>query len=458
MNMFLMVLLVLAWAQAGFGQPPDTLWTRTYGGSGYDWAYSIRQTSDGGYIVAGVTNSFGAGSYDFYVVKTNSQGDTLWTHTYGGSNHDWACSVQQTADGGYIVAGYTHSFGAGYSDFFLVKTNSQGDTLWTRTYGGSDYDNAYSVQQTADGGYIVAGFTDSFGAGRSDVYLVKTNSQGDTLWTRTYGGSASDGAWSGRQTPDGGYIVAGTTYSFGAGNYDLYVVKTNSQGDTLWTRTYGGGSGDEALSVQRTADGGYIVAGYTESFGAGLYDFYLVKTDSLGDTLWTRTYGGSSWEYAYSVQQTTDSGYVMAGYTYSFGAGWNDLYLVKTNSHGGILWTRTYGGSTWDEAQSVQQTSDGGYIVAGYTESFGAGSRDFYLVKTGPDGLETPSGLVILIDNGNAVLSWLPTAAPFYNIYGATEPFISGSLLDTISDTTWTDTSTSGRPSRYFYYVTAVTP
>ena len=222
------------------------------GGAADDWAYSVQQTADGGYIVAGYTNSFGAGDYDFYLVKTNSQGDTLWTRTYGGSDDDWAYSVQQTADGGYIVAGYTYSFGAGDDDFYLVKTNSQGDTLWTRTYGGSGDDEAYSVQQTADGGYIVAGYTSSFGAGSGDFYLVKTNSQGDTLWTRTYGGSGYDGAYSVQQTADGGYIVAGYTGSFGAGSDDFYLVKTNSQGDTLWTRTYGGSSNDDGLF--RSAD------------------------------------------------------------------------------------------------------------------------------------------------------------------------------------------------------------
>ncbi|MBM3324123.1 MAG: T9SS type A sorting domain-containing protein, partial [Calditrichaeota bacterium] len=255
----------------------DTLWTRTYGGSSHDEAYSVQQTADGGYIVAGYTLSFGAGYWDFYLVKTNGQGDTIWTRTYGGSHDDFAFSVQQTADGGYIVAGHTGSFGAS-GDFYLVKTNGQGDTLWTRTHGGSGWDDAYSVQQTADGGYIVAGTTRSFGAGYWDFYLVKTNGQGDTIWTRTYGGSDWDAACSVQQTADGGYIVAGATYSFGAGSFDFYLVKTNSLGDTLWTRTYGGSGGDHASSVQQTADGGYIVAGTTRSFGAGIADFYLVKT------------------------------------------------------------------------------------------------------------------------------------------------------------------------------------
>jgi len=387
---------VVIMTTAAFAQPnPDTLWTRTYGGSSTDRAYSVQQTTDGGYIVAGYTSSFGAGGYDFYLVKTNPLGEALWTRTYGGSGDDFGQSVQQTADGGYIVAGITQSFGAGGPDFYLVKTNSQGDTLWTRTYGGSGEDDAYSVQETADGGYVVAGQTNSFGAGEDDCYVVKTNSLGDTLWTRTYGGSSRDWANSVQQTADTGYVVAGATQSFGAGDWDFYLVKTNSQGDTLWTRTYGGSSYDWANSVDTTSDGGYIVAGTTESFGAGSKDFYLVKTNSLGDTLWTRTYGGSRNDGAGSVQQTADGGYIVAGYTNSFSAGDWDFYLVKTNSQGDTLWTRTHGGSSTDRAYSVQQTADGGYIVAGYTESFGAGDCDFYLVKTGPDPVSADDPVVL---------------------------------------------------------------
>ena len=283
----------------------------------------------------------------------------------------------------------------------------------------------------------------------------------DTLWTRTYGGSARDVAWSVQQTADGGYIVAGGTVSFGAGDYDFYLVKTNSLGDPLWTRTYGGSSSDNAYSVQQTADGGYIVAGNTYSFGAGtpnLPNMYLVKTNSQGDTLWTRTYGGISYDAACSVQRTTDGGYMVAGRTYSFGAGSADFYLVKTNSQGDTLWTRTYGRSSADVAYSVQQTADGGYIVAGSTWYSDPSYADFYVVKTGPDGLAIPSEMVILLQSGNAVLMWPPTGAPSYNIYGATEPFISGTFLDSVTDTTWTDDEILSRPSPYFYYVTAVSP
>jgi hypothetical protein len=365
---------------------------RTYGGSDYDWGYSVQQTTDGGYIVAGWTESLEPGGRDVYLFKTDASGDTVWTRTYDNSTWDGATSVRQTTDGGYIIAGGAGEYFWEDADAYLIRTNSSGDTLWTRTYGGHDGDEFRSLQLTTDGGYIVAGATISFGAGASDVYLIKTNPSGDTLWTRTYGGYANDLARSVQQTTDGGYIIAGDTWSFGAADSaNAYLIRTNPSGDTLWTRTYGGNLTDEGYSVQQTTDGGYIVAGYTRSFGAGSRDVYLIKTNASGDTLWTRTYGGPSADIATMVQQTSDGGYIIAGRTYSFGAGNRDVYLIKTDPYGDMLWTRTYGGSEDDDGWSVQQTTDGGYIVAGRTESFGAGGDldggNVYLIKTDTDGL-----------------------------------------------------------------------
>jgi len=396
---FLTVLLAAFCVSTAIADPGDTLWTRTYGGSADDEGWSVQQTTDGGYIITGYTDSFGAGHYDVYVVKTDANGDTLWTRTYGGSNYDEAKFVQQTADGGYIVTGFTSSFGAGSMDVYLVKTDADGDTLWTRTYGGSIDDEGWCVQQTADGGYIIAGTTNSFGAGSMDVYVVKTDANGDALWTCTYGGGDWDVGWSVQQTTDGGYIIAGNTMSFGAGG-DVYVVKTDANGDTLWTCTYGGGDWDEGWSVQQTTDGGYIIAGRTESFGAGEADVWLVKTDANGDTLWTRIYGGSNYDEGWSVQQTTDGGYIIAGLTDSFGGGSMDVYLVKTDADGGTLWTRTYGGKSGDDmAGSVQQTTDGGYIIAGLTDSFGAGSVDFYLLRIAGEAPEPDVSIEIIADD-----------------------------------------------------------
>ena len=378
----------------------QTNWARTYGGTGDDEGYSVQQSTDGGFIIAGYTNSFGAGGHDVYLIKTDSQGDTLWTRAYGGTADDEGNSVRQTSDGGYIIAGFTYSFGAGTADVYLIKTNASGDTLWTRAFGGQDHDFGYSVQQTTDGGYIITGYTQSFSAGYGDVYLIKTNAWGDTLWTRTFGGQDNDEGYSVQQTADGGYIITGITASFGAGAHDVYLVKTNAQGDTLWTRTYGGTNEDEGYSVRQTADGGYVITGYTESFGAEGADVWLIKTNAQGDTLWTRTFGGPSDDVGHCVQQTSDGGCIITGWTASFGAGAPlNVYLVKTNAEGDTLWTRTYGGQGWDVGNSVRQTSDGGYVITGSTASFGAGDGDVHLIKTngeldvGPVAILSPPGI-----------------------------------------------------------------
>ncbi len=261
-----------------FAQAPDTLWTRTYGGAGGDEGRSVQQTSDDGYIIVGGTESFGAGGKDIYLIKTDSLGDTLWTRTYGGTDWDAGGSVQQTSDGGYIIAGQTASFGAGVSDVYLIKTDASGDSLWAKIYGGtSSAEIGFSVQQTSDSGYIVAGVTTS-GPGTTYGYLIKTESLGDSLWAKTYGeGGDYDWLVSVQQTSDGGYIIAGLADSFGAGGLDVWVIRTDANGDTLWMKSYGGTADDVGYSVQQTSDGGYIVVGGTGSYGAGKGDVWLIK-------------------------------------------------------------------------------------------------------------------------------------------------------------------------------------
>jgi hypothetical protein len=363
-------------------------WEMTCGGSSYDIGYFVQQTTGGGYIVTGMTHSFGDDD-QVYLIKTDASGDTLWTRTYGGAGVEYGLSVQQTT-GGYIIAGYTMSFGAGVEDVYLIKTGASGETLWTRTYGGASYDVGNSIQQTMDGGYIVAGTTTSFGDS-AQAYLIKTDANGDTLWTRTYGWAGYDYGYSVQQTTDSGYIVAGSTLSFGT-NYEAYLIKTDASGDTLWTRTYGGPNNDPVYSVQQTTDGGYIAAGQTNSFGNSI-QYYLIKTDAAGDTLWTRTYGGTSDEAGYFVRQTADGGYVVTGSSNSFGDA-RQVYLVKADVAGDTLWTRTYGGTGIDVGYCVQQTSDLGYVVAGWTTSFG-NLEQVYLVKTDAAGSvaveETPN-------------------------------------------------------------------
>ena len=230
--------MVLLLFSSVLAQAPDTLWTRTFGGDSGDIGSSVQQTLDGGYIAVGGTSSFGNGKTDAYLIKMDMNGDFLWSKTYGGLAADWGSAVQQTLDGGYIIAGGTSSFGGGLNDILLIKTDSSGDTIWTKTYGGNGFDFSRSVDATSDGGYIIAGGTTSFGAGSYDVYLVKTDSLGNLLWSKTFGGVDEDIAFSVQQTFDNGYIIGGYT-DYGSANSSAYLVKTDSFGDTMWTKKYG---------------------------------------------------------------------------------------------------------------------------------------------------------------------------------------------------------------------------
>ncbi|MFC1990218.1 trypsin-like peptidase domain-containing protein [Chloroflexota bacterium] len=364
-------------------------WSKTFSGTGDDRGHAVQQTSDGGYIIAGFTTVY-ARNYDAYLVKTDSYGTMLWSKAFGGSGMsiDSAHSVQQTTDGGYIIAGTTEPSGLNSNDVYLVKTDSSGNMTWSKTYGGTDREAGSSVQQTSDGGYIIAGYTRSFGAGSGDAYLIKTDSSGNEAWSKTFGGTGSEGGSSVQQTSDGGYIIVCTTSSFGTGVSDAYLVKTDSSGNEVWSKTFGGTGQDNVGSVQQTVDGGYIIAGSTRSFGGGS-NFYLVKTDSSGNEVWSKTFGGTNEEQGHSVQQTSDGGYIIVGSTFSLGIGdragyveESDVYLVKTDSSGNMLWSKAFGSTGSDAALSVQQTVDGGYIITGYYDiSPPHGHGDVYLVK-----------------------------------------------------------------------------
>ena len=365
-------------------EPGDTLWTRTYGGYNEDESYAVAEVSDapeGGFIVAGRTNSYGAGYHDVYLIRTYADGDTIWTRTYGGVERDYGWAVAVTPDGGFAVAGQTASFGAGREDVWLLKIDADGDTAWTRTYGGGNADIAYSVAVTADSGFILGGYTDPEGSDRYDVLLIRTDLNGDVLWTRTYGGPSPDFVESVAQTYDGGFIAAGLTESYGAGWQDVYLIRTDANGDTLWTKTYGGSETDKAWSVAQAPDGGFIVAGSTDSYGVGSSDVYLIRTDANGDSLWTITYGGVSFDYGESVALSSDSGFIVSGTTGSYGAGSSDVLLICTDAHGDLVWLNAYGGTRADRGLSVAQTSDGSFIVAGHTYSYGGGENNVYLLK-----------------------------------------------------------------------------
>ncbi len=352
---------------------------KAYGGSGQDVSFSVRQTKDTGYVLAGYTQSVGAGVDDFYLIKINKFGDTLWTRSYGGTNYDDCKSVKQTADGGYILVGTSNSFGNN-EEVYIIKTNSSGNVVWNKTFGIPGIDGGNSVQQTSDGGYIIAG-SNMY----PDVYLIKTDANGNILWSQLFGGTGNDGAASVQQTSDKGYILVGSTNSFGVGKSDVYLLRTDSTGLLQWSKTFGGSENDNGSSVQQTKDGGFIVVGssYSFSFMGFSPDVYMVKTDGSGNMLWSKAYGSfNDYDFGNYVEQTKDKGFIVAAYTQAFGAGVNDAYLLKTDSLGILVWSKTYGSTGQDASYAVQQTNDKGYILTGFTTSFGVLSTDCYLIKT----------------------------------------------------------------------------
>ena len=375
--LFLLTIFILSikFVYAGF--------EKTFGGTNADEGYSVQQTIDGGYIIVGSTFSFGSGGADVYLIKTDPKGNIIWTKTFGGTGEDRGYSVQKTSDGGYIIVGSTSSYSNG---IYLIKTDSSGNKNWTKIYG-APYDIGYSVQQTLDGGYVITGVTYSYDT-YGDVYLIKVDSNGNTNWTKTFGlmGSTDDGRGV-QQTLDGGYIIVGFTTSFGSGG-DVYVIKTDPNGNLIWQTNFGGYFSDIAYSIQKTKDGGYIIVGRTEEQPSDNSDIFLTKTGPYGEIIWTKILTGVNNEEGKSVQQTIDGGYIIAGTIYYSGANPNeDVYLVKVDFNGNIIWTKTFGGTGYDFAESIQQTSDGGYIIVGSTTSFGGGyDSDVYLIKVDPEG------------------------------------------------------------------------
>jgi len=394
---FMAVFVLLSPCFVGVVEASSTGWSRTYGGTARDEAHSLVETSDGGYALVGSTKSFGAGEFDFWLVKTDEFGYVEWNQTYGGTGFDYAYSLVATSDGGYALAGSTISFGAGSLDFWLVKTDGSGNMEWNRTYGGTGFDYAYSLVATSDGGYALAGYTDSFGTGNYDFWLIKTDALGNIEWNQTYGeaGLTSPFTCSLVAASDGGYVIFGTILSFSAESTFYRLIKTDEYGNMEWNRTYGDGNVYEPYSLVETSDGGYAIACSISPLGEE-DDFWLFKTDSFGYIEWDRLYGGTATDRAHSLVATSDGGYLIAGSwdceeSYNLETGeeisHGTFWLIKTDALGYMEWNQTYGEPEYMWARSLVATSDGGYALAGSTESFSAGWSDFWLVKTDEYGI-----------------------------------------------------------------------
>jgi hypothetical protein len=437
---------------------PIIAWEHNYGGSGFEYLYSVQNTPDGGYIaVGGSTSNDGdvganySNSSDYWLLKLDVLGNIEWKKNYGGANNDAATSVQITPDGGYIVAGYSDSnntgdVGAsnGSSDYWLLKLDALGNIQWQHNYGGTANDTGNFVELTPDGGYIVTGYSSSNDGdvggnnGMIDGWLLKLDAFGNIQWEHNYGGSQNDFINVVRATPDGGYIGAGMSWSNNGdvggnnGMSDYWLLKLDALGNIQWEKNYGGSSEEEIYAIQVTPEGGYIVAGYSGSSDGdaggnnGSADYWLLKLDALGNIEWEQNYGGSDYDHAYSVQVTPDSGYIAAGYSQSNNGdvggnnGSADYWLLKLDALGNIQWEQNYGGSNDDFAICVEGAPDKGYILAGDSNSDNGdvggnnGIIDYWLLK-----LYNPLGGTYTIGNSpTATFSSLQDAIDSLSLVG----------------------------------------
>ncbi|MBE0538347.1 MAG: hypothetical protein IH620_01435, partial [Ignavibacterium sp.] len=401
-SLFLITLVINAQA------PPDVSWSRTFGGSGMDWGYYSVQTNDGGFITLGRKDN-GSLNMDAWLIKTNINGDTLWTKTYGADYIDEAYIVKQTSDGGYILAGASTAFGW-YGEGWLLKTDINGNVIWSKGFhpnisGQNEWDNFYDVIETSDGGFIALGF-----GGYQDYYwqawILKVNSNGNVIWNKSFGDQFIwERLYSFQQTSDGGYIAVGDKhFTYGdTTSHDGWLVKFNSIGDTLWTKHFGAAQVDIFRAIQITSDGNYIIAGEREPYWGAGFKGWMMKVDPDGNAVWNNMYGNGGFM---SVQKTANGNYIAAGTKFVSQAALNDAWCVKTDANGNVIYDHTYQISSLDDVvQSIQPTLDGGYILGGRTNSSGSIAQ-IMLVKLESD---ESSSLTSFSENFDSVV---PPALP----------------------------------------------
>lgn len=378
-------------------------WAYTYGAGNNEVPYCVIQTNDGGYIAAGYSNSFGSGGNDYWLTKLSNTGNLTWQKSFSTTQSDIAYSIFQTIDGGYLIAGESAIISAPNNDILLIKTDSSGNSVWQRLYSSGYPANFGNIQQTIDNGYILVGSTLSNGSVYSDVWVIKLNSIGNVDWQNVYDNSDNEYGRAIQQTSDGGYIIAANAFYNISEYSNIWVIKLNSAGSISWQRLYGGAYGEYSYAIEQTTDGGYIVGGTTISFGAGNKDIWLLKLDNNGYSTWQKTYGGIMDDVIYSIEQTSDNGYILSGYTDSAEPNNRDAIVIKLDNNGNIIWQKRYGGAYQDEATFIQQTSDGGFIIGLYTYSYGSGFSDFLIIKTDSNGNIGPS--CSLVNNLNLITS-----------------------------------------------------
>jgi PGF-CTERM protein len=369
--LFIVLLTLINVASASM-MAPEEEWNKTYGGDRTDLAKSVFQTADGGYVFGGCMSSYlttyEIGTSDFWLIKTDSMGNELWNKSYDGSGSEELKTAVLTSDGGYILTGTT-SVG-----ILLIKTDADGSQEWSKIFGGQSHEHPCSVLQTSDGGYIILGAKMIYGTRTRwyDSLLIKTDSKGNEEWSKAYDTGKYAQPASIHETDNNEYVIAGTLSGDDKGNF--WLMKVDSSGNKQWDKTLEiTGHYDRVYSMQQTSDDGYILVGSTSIHSASVTDLLLVKTDSGGNGQWNLTIGGSKNDDGRSVQQTSDAGYIIAGRTESHGSGEDDAWIIRIDLSGNEKWNKTFGGAGHDCTSCIQQTSDGGYIISGSTNSYYAG-------------------------------------------------------------------------------------
>ena len=363
------------------------LFNNTFGDASYDYGRSLIELNDGGYLIAGNTSLLGDNYSNALLIKIDHTGKEMWKRDYTFSSVDRLNMVKELQDGSLVAAGFTMSSTNYSKDIFVIKTDAQGNLEWQRSYGDAQDETANSIDISIGGGFIISGEVINENTGFSLCYLIKIDNEGELDWSNTFGGSQNDNGLSVISTNDAGFAITGMTRSLGDSNGDVWLIKVNSNGEMEWERTYGGDDTEYGRTIQQTVDGGYIIIGQTESFGLGYNDAYLIKTDSQGNEIWSQTFGGQGTDQGRQVVNTLDEGYLISGYTDSFGTlGGFNFWLVKANSLGELEWQRFYGEQGDDRGLSGIQTSDGGYAIAGYTNSGTSSGSDILFIKTDDNG------------------------------------------------------------------------
>ncbi len=411
---FTWILAILLFSASSLSAQPNLHWSGRYGGEDQDWVYSIVQTTDNGYVMAGLTYSFGQGQSDFYLLKINEEGQEQWFRTFGGESYELCNSLLQLDDG-FSLAGYTTSFGAGNRDFYFVRTDEEGEELWSRTYGGERWDSCSDHIAVSDGGFILIGRSSSFDERRSGIYIVKTDNNGNEEWSNVLYHDVMLSANSIVNNNDSTFSISGVlNYREDDRERDLFLLKIDDNGNELWLRTFGTEEDDIGYDHIKTNEGGYALVGYSHATEDGYSDIYVVKTNPEGEETWSDTYGNELNDFGFSILQLPDHGYVIGSTTQYINIindttfyRKQDFYLLRIDSTGNEVWSQVCEHSLENSCYSLIRTTDGGYALGGMAQ-LGGPFVDVYFVKTEPDPLIAPPALKITLPDHCQLLTCSP--------------------------------------------------